>query len=80
MDISQQWKRNYLLGQSVGAQAEVTNVRLVADTYGDLYGTFFFEDPLKDPPPSLRFKTGTSSFTLTSSPTNEDSNVASAVY
>ena len=44
-----------------------------------MYGTFFFEDPLKDPAPSLRFKTGTSSFTLTSSPTNEDSNVASAL-
>ena len=68
-----------LLGQSSGAQAEVTNVRLVSDTYGDLYGTFFIEDPLKDPTPSLRFKTGTSSFTLTSSPTKEDPNIGSAL-
>ena len=61
-----------LLGQSSGAQAEVANVRLVADTYGDLYGSFFFRNPLTDPPPPLRFKTGTSSFKLTSSPENAE--------
>ena len=68
-----------LLGQSSGAQATVTDVRLVADTYGDLFGTFFFENPLSDPAPSLRFKTGTSTFTLSSSPINEDSNLGSAL-
>ena len=58
-----------LLGKSSGAQATVTNVRLVADTYGDLYGSFFFEDPLKTPAPSLRFKVGTSTFKLSSEST-----------
>ena len=61
-----------LLGQSSGAQASVTNVRLVADTYGDLYGSFFFEDPLKTPAPSLRFKVGTSTFKLSSESTIND--------
>lgn len=61
-----------LLGQSSGAQANVTNVRLVADTYGDLYGSFFFRDPLATPPPPLRFRTGTSSFKLTSSAENAE--------
>ena len=68
-----------LLGQSSGAQATVTNVRLVSDTYGDLFGTFFFENPLSDPAPSLRFKTGTSTFTLSSSPINEDPNIGSVL-
>ena len=61
-----------LLGQSSGAQANVSNVRLVADTYGDLYGSFFFRDPLATPPPPLRFRTGTSSFKLTSSAENAE--------
>ena len=61
-----------LLGQSSGAQASVSNVRLVADTYGDLYGSFFFRDPLTTPPPPLRFRTGTSTFKLTSSPENAE--------
>ena len=56
-----------LLGQSSGAQASVSNVRLVADTFGDLYGSFFIRNPLTDPPPPLRFRTGVSTFKLTSS-------------
>ena len=48
-----------LLGQSSGARATVSNVRLIADTFGDLYGSFFFRDPLTTPPPPLRFRTGT---------------------
>ena len=51
-------KCDTLLGQSSGAQASVSNVRLVADTFGDLYGSFFFRNPLTDPPPPLRFRTG----------------------
>jgi len=61
-----------LLGQSSGAQAEVADVRLVADTFGDLYGSFFFRDPLTSPPPPLRFRTGTSTFVLTSSSENAE--------
>ena len=66
-----------LLGQTSKAQATVTNVRLVADTYGDVFGSFFFRDPLSTPPPSLRFKVGTSTFKLTSSSANEDPNIGS---
>ena len=62
-----------VLGRSSGAQAEISNVRLVADTFGDLSGSFFFRDPLASPPPPLRFRTGTSSFKLTSSSVNADS-------
>jgi hypothetical protein len=61
-----------LLGQSSGAQASVSNVRLVADTYGDLYGSFFIRNPLTDPPPPLRFRTGVNTFKLTSSSTNAE--------
>jgi len=66
-----------VLGRSSGAQAEVSNVRLVADTFGDLSGSFFFRDPLASPPPPLRFRIGTSSFKLTTSPTNREGNVGS---
>ena len=62
-----------ILGRSSGAQAEVSNVRLIADTFGDLSGSFFFRDPLASPPPPLRFRTGTSTFKLTSSSTNAES-------
>ena len=62
-----------VLGRSSGAQAEVSDVRLVADTFGDLSGSFFFRDPLASPPPPLRFRTGTSTFKLTSSSTNAES-------
>ena len=61
-----------LLGRTSGAQAKVDNLRLVADTYGDLYGAFWFRDPLTSPPPPLRFRTGTSTFKLTSSSTNAE--------
>ena len=61
-----------LLGQSSGAQANVANVRLVADTFGDLFGSFFFRNPLAVPPPPLRFRTGTSTFKLTSSSVNAE--------
>ena len=61
-----------ILGQSSGAQATVTSIRLVSDTNGEVFGSFFFRDPLASPPPPLRFRTGTSSFKLTSSSTNTE--------
>ena len=59
-----------LVGRTSGAQASVSNIRLVSDTFGDLGGAFFFRDPLASPPPTLRFRTGTKTFKLTSSSTN----------
>ena len=61
-----------LLGQTSKAQATVSNVRLVADTFGDVFGSFFFRDPLATPPPPLRFRTGLSTFKLTSSSVNAE--------
>jgi len=59
-----------LVGETSGAEATVSDVRLVTDTFGDLGGSFFFRDPLSSPPPPLRFETGTRTFKLTSSSTN----------
>jgi len=60
-----------LVGETSGAQASVSNIRLISDTFGDTQGCFFFRNPLTTPPPIVRFTTGTSTFKLTSSSTNE---------
>ena len=59
-----------LLGETSGAQATVSSVQLISDTFGDLLGSFFFRDPFSNPLPPLRFTTGTKSFKLSSSETN----------
>ena len=59
-----------LLGETSGAQASVSNIRLITDTFGDIGGSFFFRDPLASPLPPLRFTTGSKTFKLTSSSTN----------
>jgi len=61
-----------LLGETSGAQASVSNIRLVTDTFGDLGGAFFFRNPLASPLPPLRFTTGSKTFKLTSSSTNAE--------
>ena len=59
-----------ILGESSGAQASVSDIRLINDNWGDLEGSFFFRDPLASPAPPLRFTTGTKTFKLTNSSTN----------
>ena len=59
-----------VLGETSKAQATVSDIRLISDTFGDTLGAFFFRDPLTNPAPPLRFNTGTSTFKLTSSSTN----------
>jgi len=59
-----------LLGQTSGAQASVSNIRVISDTFGDVGGAIFFRDPLASPLPPLRFTTGSKTFKLTSSSTN----------
>jgi len=59
-----------LVGRTSGAQATVSNIRLISDNWGDLIGCFFIRDPLASPPPLIRLTTGTKSFKLTSSLTN----------
>ena len=59
-----------LLGETSGSQATVSGVKLIADTFGDITGSFFFRDPFSNPLPPLRFTVGTKTFKLSSSETN----------
>ena len=59
-----------LVGEN-GAEAYVKDLRLLSDNYGDVIGTFFLRNPNSSPVPSVRIETGTKTFKLTSSPTNE---------
>ena len=60
-----------LVGQTSGAIAYVKDLRLISDNYGDLNGTFFLRDPHSSPVPSVRVQTGTKTFKITSSSTND---------
>ena len=57
-----------LVGQTSGAEATISNVRLISDTLGNLVGCFEIPDPNIDANP--RFETGTKTLRLTTSPTN----------
>ena len=57
-----------LTGQSSGAQARITNVRLVTDTSATLIGSFFVPDPNLSNHP--RFETGKKVLQLTNDPEN----------
>ena len=57
-----------LIGQSSGAIATVSAIRLITDKSGTLIGSLFLPDPTIPSAPT--FNTGTKTFTLSSSPTN----------
>jgi len=57
-----------LTGTSSGAQARVSNVRLITDRVGTLQASYFVPSP--NNPANPTFETGRSSFRLTSSKTN----------
>ena len=59
-----------LTGQSSGAQAKITNLRLVSDTSATLIGSFFVPDPNLGSHP--RFETGKKVLQLTNDPTNNE--------
>ena len=66
------------IGESSGAIAvhsysiaEGNPIRLISDSFGSLYGSFFIRDPLTTPPPPLRFNNGRKTFKITSSVTND---------
>ena len=59
-----------LWGQTSGALAIVSDVRMIADNLGNLNGAFWVRDPNATPTPPLRFSNGTKTFKLTSSDTN----------
>ena len=60
-----------LVGQTSGAVATVSDLRLISDNFGDLIGTFFLRDPNTVPVPTVRISTGTKTFKLSSSSTND---------
>jgi hypothetical protein len=60
-----------LVGQTSGAVATVSDLRLISDNFGDLIGTFFLRDPNTIPTPTVRISTGTKTFKLSSSSTND---------
>ena len=59
-----------LIGQTSGAISTISNVRLIPDSFGSVYGSFFFREPNTTPPPPLRFRNGTKTFRLTSDVNN----------
>ena len=60
-----------LVGQTSGAVASVSNLRLISDNFGDLIGSFFLRDPNVVPTPTVRIPTGTKTFKLSSSSSND---------
>ena len=60
-----------LVGQTSGAIAYVKDLRLISDNYGDLNGAFFLRNPNASPVPSVRLQTGTKTFKISSSSTND---------
>jgi hypothetical protein len=65
-----------LRGETSGAEATITNVRLVSDLAANLTGSFFIPNPNSVNHP--RFETGTKTFTLTNDEQN-DANVATTI-
>jgi hypothetical protein len=65
-----------LIGQTSGAQATITNVRLLSDLSATLIGSFFIPNPNTTIHP--RFETGSKTFTLVNDNLN-DQNLASTI-
>jgi len=61
-------KNMKLVGQTSGAEATITDVRLITDTIGQLTSVYEVPNPNIDANP--RFETGTKTLRLTTSPTN----------
>ena len=59
-------------GLNSGAQATLSNLRLIADNGGDLIGSFFLRNPNGSPTPTVRITTGTKEYKLTTSATNAE--------
>ena len=57
-----------LSGETSNAEATVSNIRIITDTNGSAFGSFFIRNPLNNPP--FKFKTGVKTFKLTSSSLN----------
>lgn len=68
----------FLRGQTSGAEAEISNIRLITDSSGTIIGSFFIPNPNVFGNPV--FETGTKLFRITSSASNSliDSTITSA--
>ena len=60
-----------MVGQTSGATAFVKEHQLISDNYGDLIGSFWLEDPFRDPPPTVRIEVGRKVYRLSTSSVNE---------
>jgi len=60
-----------LVGQTSRSVAYVKDLRLISDNFGDLIGSFYLREPNTNPPPTVRISTGTKTYKLTSSSTND---------
>jgi len=60
-----------IVGQTSGAIAYVKDVKLISDSNGTLFGSFFIKDPHVNPAPNPRILTGKKTYRLSSSSTNE---------
>ena len=65
------WKGVRLVGQTSGATAFVKEHQLISDNYGDLIGSFWLEDPFRDPPPTVRIEVGKKVYRLNSNTSNK---------
>lgn len=59
-----------LIGENSGATAFVKDIRLITDVNGSVAGTFFLRDPLSEPAPTVRIRTGSKTFALSSNRNN----------
>jgi hypothetical protein len=59
-----------LRGESSGASAVITDVRLITDEVGSIIGSIFIPDPSVNPASNPSFRVGTKLFRLTDSSTN----------
>ena len=57
-------------GASSRAVADVTDLKLVSDTFAELQGAIYFRDPYTTPAPAFRLRTGIRTFRLSSSAAN----------
>lgn len=61
-----------LVGKTSGAQAQITNLRLLSDISANLVGSFYIPDPNINIHP--KFESGTKTFTLTDNNNNDKNN------
>ena len=60
----------FLKGETSNAKAWVKDVRIIADLFGDIQGSFYLQNPWLDPPVTARIPAGRAIYRLTSSSTN----------